>query len=91
MESSVYETINQVMDHSFTKKSNLLQRSKNTNKYPCPNCGKTYNWKTNLSRHISVECGKEPKFYCKFCDFKTKHKSTLLSHLFNKHKHVECA
>lgn len=86
MDSSVYKMISVVMDNSFT---NVTSPIRGTNVYQCPNCQKTYNWKTNLTRHLKVECGKVPKLFCQFCDYKTKHKSTLVTHLYSKHKYIE--
>lgn len=66
----------------------LISHNKSSNvkgSFPCPNCGKTYNWKNNLCRHISVECGKEPRLQCKYCTYKTKHKSSLINHMYTRH------
>ncbi|KAG8259405.1 hypothetical protein J6590_014875 [Homalodisca vitripennis] len=49
--------------------------------FDCPRCGKAYKWKTNLTRHLRLECGVEPKFGCVLCPFKTKHKGSLLKHV----------
>ncbi|XP_072155919.1 longitudinals lacking protein, isoforms A/B/D/L-like [Bemisia tabaci] len=54
--------------------------------YQCPDCGKAYNYKTSLSRHIRFECGKAPQFVCPFCHHRTKHKSSLLNHISSRHK-----
>ncbi|KAK4877028.1 hypothetical protein RN001_009534 [Aquatica leii] len=32
-----------------------------TNGYSCPKCGKLYNARKNLVRHLNIECGKEPQ------------------------------
>ncbi|XP_039284551.1 longitudinals lacking protein, isoforms N/O/W/X/Y-like isoform X2 [Nilaparvata lugens] len=36
-----------------------------TSKFYCPNnCGRSYNQKGNLNRHLRYECGVEPQFQC---------------------------
>lgn len=51
--------------------------------YKCDRCGRDYKHKTSLSKHKSFECGKEPRFSCKYvgCIFKTKFKASLKGHL----------
>ncbi|XP_046992616.1 longitudinals lacking protein, isoforms F/I/K/T isoform X8 [Schistocerca americana] len=49
--------------------------------FPCTRCGKLYKWRTNLLRHIRLECGKEPQFQCPFCPKKTNRNDTLVSHI----------
>uniref|UniRef100_A0ABD2WTV9 C2H2-type domain-containing protein n=1 Tax=Trichogramma kaykai TaxID=54128 RepID=A0ABD2WTV9_9HYME len=53
--------------------------------YLCPNCGKRYNYHSSLVRHIKHECGVEPKIHCSLCPYKTKHRSSLKSHVISKH------
>ncbi|XP_020288350.1 zinc finger X-chromosomal protein-like [Pseudomyrmex gracilis] len=53
--------------------------------YPCKNCGKIYNYYSSLARHLKHECGVEPKFHCPLCPYKTKHKSSLNTHLNGRH------
>jgi protein-arginine kinase activator protein McsA len=59
------------------------RRSRNTswNSFICPECGKTYRYKKNLSRHRRLECGKEPQFHCLYCPHKTTQKGNLLLHI----------
>nr|CAD7256011.1 unnamed protein product [Timema shepardi] len=33
----------------------------------CEKCGKVYQWKQTLVRHMKLECGKDPQFHCPFC------------------------
>jgi len=53
--------------------------------YPCKNCGKKYSYYFSLARHLNHECGVEPKFHCPLCPYKTKHKSSLNTHLNGRH------
>jgi uncharacterized C2H2 Zn-finger protein len=53
--------------------------------FPCPTCGKKYNYKHNLGRHIRQECGKEPQFHCPYCSHVTKHKASLQKHIQRRH------
>jgi len=51
----------------------------------CPNCGNRYTQRPNLSRHLKLECGKEPLFCCPFCECRCHHKSNLQRHIMRKH------
>ncbi|KAJ9596796.1 hypothetical protein L9F63_012177, partial [Diploptera punctata] len=55
----------------------------------CSKCGKWYSSNGNLMRHIKYECGKEPQFQCPHCPLRTRHKSSLLSHMYCKHPSVK--
>lgn len=56
-----------------------------TELFMCPKCTKTYRLKHSLTRHIKFECGQEPKYACKLCDRRFKHKYDLGVHEKNKH------
>jgi uncharacterized Zn-finger protein len=56
------------------------------NAFQCTQCGKAYMSKGNLTRHLKFECGKEPQFQCPHCPVRTKHKSSLLTHISCKHR-----
>lgn len=53
--------------------------------YQCPSCFKRYLHKTTLTRHLNVECGKEPLYKCPFCPQKSKQKGNMYKHIRNKH------
>ena len=55
------------------------------NKFRCMRCDKVYMSKGNLTRHLKFECGVKPQFQCIHCPIRTKHKSSLLSHMSSKH------
>lgn len=55
----------------------------------CPNCGRLYSRTDSLSRHLRLECGKEPRFQCPFCLYRAKQKVNLKSHIARKHYNVE--
>jgi len=52
----------------------------------CKDCGKTYKQRNALWRHFKYECGKNPRFQCPYCRYRTKQRSNMSSHI--KHKHV---
>lgn len=63
-----------------------FRSSSNPGSYPCTQCGKMYMWKTNLQRHVRLECGKEPQCKCPYCPHKTNRKDVLLTHVKLIHK-----
>ncbi|KAH0553750.1 hypothetical protein KQX54_003925 [Cotesia glomerata] len=46
----------------FVNLSNTVER-----RYSCSTCSRSYEYKTNLCRHITIQCGKEKKFICPIC------------------------
>jgi len=61
-----------------------------THRIYCPNnCGRSYmghHRRTNLSRHLRLECGVEPQFYCSYCQKRFRRKSNLKTHVGIVHK-----
>jgi len=53
--------------------------------YVCEKCGKSFKWMPNLRRHLRLECGKEPKHECPYCEYKAKQKSHLKTHIKGRH------
>lgn len=49
-------------------------------------CGRSYKYKTNLSRHMRNECGIEPQYKCEICSKAFAHKDKLKSHCILSHK-----
>ena len=57
--------------------------------YKCHLCYSVYNHVRSLIRHLSSECGQQPKFQCPYCPFKAKHKHHAVEHIRNVHKIIE--
>ncbi|XKL69534.1 hypothetical protein PGB90_007303 [Kerria lacca] len=59
--------------------------------YSCCQCTKSYKYFSNLCRHLKLECGKEPKFFCPIagCGYKSKQKTSVICHAIMKHKMVQ--
>lgn len=58
--------------------------------FQCPGCGKVYRWRKNMVSHMRLECGKGPQFQCPHCPQRTTQKSSLLTHIYNKHRQWNC-
>lgn len=50
-------------------------------------CGKKYKSRHTLTRHLKLECGKEPGYSCPFCSYRTKQNSNLSRHINTVHRH----
>lgn len=53
-------------------------------RYICPDCGKSYSARGNLSRHRRQECPYSPTavdFRCDFCSYVTRRQDTLKKHI----------
>lgn len=70
---------------SYSKSSMYAIKTGCYGPFYCPQCNNHYMWKKNLIRHMRLECGKEPTFQCPICPLRTKHKSSLIGHVRNKH------
>lgn len=57
-----------------------------TERFPCPTCGKSYLRRRHLQRHMRDECiGIPPRFHCEMCPSKFRRKYHLVRHLSSKH------
>lgn len=54
--------------------------------YQCLQCRRTYRLKASLQRHLTYECGQEPKFRCHLCEYACHLRSNLKPHILRKHK-----
>ena len=52
----------------------------------CENCGRIYKQKNALWRHFKYECGKNPRFQCPYCRYRTKQRSNMYTHV--KYRHI---
>lgn len=64
------------------------QKQASSDPHYCPNCGKVYSWRKNLQRHLSLECGKQPRQRCPYCPYITNHKSSVQKHIRRLHENM---
>lgn len=58
-------------------------------RYYCPNnCGRNYNAKRSVMRHLRNECGVSKKFSCPFCPKKFSYNNDMCLHAAIVHKTV---
>lgn len=55
-------------------------------RYNCKKCTKSYKYATSLYNHVRYECGKDPGFFCNFCDYRAKRKHCLKDHIRGVHR-----
>jgi len=66
----------------------MCQRS-NLLKLLCPNnCGRSYNHRGTLRRHLKYECGVPPQFKCEYCPRTFAQKVNLNKHQMAVHKNI---
>ncbi|XP_023940762.1 zinc finger protein OZF [Bicyclus anynana] len=66
---------------------NVLHRGQN--RYPCPRCGKVYQWKSNLGRHMrSHKARDNNELHCGTCDKRFASVATFRQHLRVSRRHV---
>ncbi|KAG6463933.1 zinc finger protein 99 isoform X2 [Manduca sexta] len=62
---------------------------KGQNRYPCPRCGKVYQWKSNLGRHMRSHKARDSgELYCETCDKRFASVATYRQHLRVSRQHV---
>ncbi|XP_038220511.1 zinc finger protein OZF-like [Zerene cesonia] len=62
---------------------------KGQNRYPCPRCGKVYQWKSNLGRHLRSHKARESgELYCEKCDKSFASVATYRQHVRVSRRHV---
>ncbi|XP_071449189.1 longitudinals lacking protein, isoforms A/B/D/L isoform X4 [Hetaerina americana] len=55
-------------------------------RHSCGVCGKAYQRKDSLQRHVRWECGKEPQFQCPYCPQRSKHRIHVVRHIRRVHE-----
>ncbi|XP_046659244.1 zinc finger protein Xfin-like [Homalodisca vitripennis] len=58
---------------------------KEDQRFRCNDCGKSYVHQRTLIRHVRYECGKLPRFSCRYCDYRAHHKNHVRAHIGAKH------
>lgn len=54
--------------------------------HKCSGCGKTYLWRSTLTRHRQYECGgKEPMHQCPHCSYRARQRGNLGVHIRKYH------
>ncbi|XP_045456281.1 zinc finger protein 583-like [Melitaea cinxia] len=62
---------------------------KGQNRYPCPRCGKVYQWKSNLGRHMRSHKARDSgELHCRACDKRFASVATYRQHLRVSRRHV---
>ncbi|XP_039303822.1 longitudinals lacking protein, isoforms A/B/D/L isoform X27 [Solenopsis invicta] len=92
--STLHETL--VFHPSLDWKKTSQQQQRQQQQFPqqplqghvCKDCGKSYKQRNALWRHFKYECGKNPRFQCPYCRYRTKQRSNMSSHI--KHRHAGC-
>ena len=67
--------------HHLQRHIRHIHQSPAPQMHKCDKCDKSYKRKEHLRRHLQYECGVEPKFQCNTCNYKCKHKSSLVCHM----------
>ncbi|KAG8259222.1 longitudinals lacking protein, isoforms N/O/W/X/Y-like [Homalodisca vitripennis] len=62
--------------------------TKENGPHVCQSCGKVYQQKRTLQRHLRYECGVPPQFQCVMCPYRSKHRSHLTRHLVTVHNQL---
>lgn len=54
----------------------------------CDKCNRIYSHQQSLRNHQKFECGKIAQFSCPHCDYRSKRKGNMKSHILHVHSHV---
>ncbi|KAJ3663879.1 hypothetical protein Zmor_008099 [Zophobas morio] len=84
---NLYPDLPPASDLRFLHKSIKMN---STGLYVCPNCKKTYKFKSSVYTHLRNDCGKVPRYHCSVCNFYCKFYHVLQRHyLSNAHRNKE--
>lgn len=50
-------------------------------RFQCLKCDKSYKLRSDLRRHMTVQCGKLPQEHCPYCAFCTYYRFNLKKHI----------
>jgi len=78
-------SVRQVRNSSRSHTNTTQQLYKETGQFVCPKCLKSYQHFRTLTRHLKLECGKEPQFQCPFCPRRVTHNADLKKHIKRMH------
>ncbi|XP_068976234.1 uncharacterized protein LOC117160031 isoform X9 [Bombus vancouverensis nearcticus] len=75
----------------WSRSSNQTDLDNNfkTKRFPCPNCTCAYSQKYSLNRHLTYECGQEPRFKCPHCEYRCKKSANIYEHVRRRHKNCQ--
>lgn len=59
-----------------------------TRGHRCDKCNRIYTHQQSLRNHQKFECGQSAQFACPHCDYRSKRKGNLKSHVFHVHSRV---
>ncbi|KAF2903538.1 hypothetical protein ILUMI_02649 [Ignelater luminosus] len=71
---------------SHKKRKSTSSSNRIRGNFGCVQCGRSYNRKDSLQRHLTYECGKDPQFQCPFCPQKCKRRAHQMRHIRRQHK-----
>lgn len=81
-----------VLPKLYSESKTRIKLSQNNRKrfvlvkpYVCGICKKSYTYSRDLTRHLKLECQKEPQFSCSMCKKCYRHNHTLKNHMETAH------
>lgn len=59
---------------------------KPADKIKCDTCNRVYSSRNSWQKHKRFECGKQPNFFCQYCDYASTRKCNLKVHVYRHHE-----